>query len=118
VLHEVGFVIVGVHSPWKKLSGLRFSWMTMMICWKEGIWAEAGAVRQSAANVKGNSRIIHFPHCFFFPVLRYSSAYRSKLPHYNSVVRRDLTRGCPRFMAAATPLHRSLRSTEPDAGGV
>ena len=35
VLHAVGVV----HSPWKRLSGVRFSWMTRMICWKEEIWA-------------------------------------------------------------------------------
>ena len=51
VLHALGVV----HSPWNMLSGVRFSCTTRMICWKEVIWAEAGAVRQSAASAKGNS---------------------------------------------------------------
>ena len=52
--------VVGGQSPWNRLSGVRFSWMTRMICWKEVIWAEAGAVRQSAASVKGNSWFMTF----------------------------------------------------------
>jgi len=50
VLHALGVV----QSPWNMSSGVRFSWMTRMMCWKEVIWAAAGAVRQSAASVKGN----------------------------------------------------------------
>ncbi len=60
VLHGVGFVGVGLHSPWKKLSGVRFSWMTRMMCWKAVIWAEAGVARQSAASVNGKSLFTTF----------------------------------------------------------
>jgi hypothetical protein len=57
VLHALGVV----HSPWNMLSGVRFSCTTTITCWKDVIWAAAGAVRQSAANVKGNSRFTTFP---------------------------------------------------------
>ena len=50
-----------VQSPWNRLSGVRFSCTTRMMCWNEVIWAEAGVVRQSAASVNGNSRFIHLP---------------------------------------------------------
>jgi hypothetical protein len=52
VLHANGVV----PSPWDMVSGVRFSWMTRMTCWKDEIWAEAGDVTQSAASAKGNSR--------------------------------------------------------------
>jgi hypothetical protein len=51
--------------------------------WKELIWAEAGAVRQSAANAKVESRFIRLPSfvCprFFFPVPLCHSARNSCL---------------------------------------
>jgi hypothetical protein len=34
----------------------------MMICWKEAIWAEAGAARQIAADAKRNSRFTQLLH--------------------------------------------------------
>jgi hypothetical protein len=51
-----------VHSPWNMLSGVRFSWTTTMICLKWVICAEAGAVRQIAANPRGKSRFTPFLH--------------------------------------------------------
>ena len=44
----------------EQLSGVRFSWMTMITCWKAEIWADAGVARASAASIKGNSRFMHF----------------------------------------------------------
>jgi len=59
VLHALGFVVG--QSPWNRLSGERFSWMTRMMCWKAVIWAEAGVARQSAASVNGTSLFTTLP---------------------------------------------------------
>ena len=89
VLHGVGFVGVGAQSPWNRLSGVRFSCTTRMICWKKAIWAEAGAVRQIAANAKGGSRFICFPYrfCSLSRVIRQSARKTTTVNQYNSVVR-------------------------------
>ena len=58
VLHAVEVV----QSPWNRLSGVRFSCTTRMICWKDAIWAEAGSVRRSAASAKGNSHFMLLLH--------------------------------------------------------
>ena len=62
VLQALGLL----QSPWKKLSGVRFSWMTRMMCWKAVIWAEAGVARPSAVNVNGISLFTTLPPRLFY----------------------------------------------------
>ena len=37
VLQFAGLPYGGAQSPWKRLSGVRFSWIARMMCWKEAI---------------------------------------------------------------------------------
>src|SRR5581483_8656384 len=42
VLHDWPLPYGGAHKPWKKLSGVRFSCTTTMMCWNFGGWPVRG----------------------------------------------------------------------------